>query len=90
MFNVMSIGEFYDWRYSILGLIGGLLAYFLGLSVVMMDSSSLAFSVWFTLESWLLVMFIIFFIVELFFIIKTLALMPVRAFNSREARRKDD
>ena len=79
LYNVMSLGETYDIRISILLFIGYFIAYGVAFVVFLLDPEELLYLQLFRLESWLIVLNVVFLMAELFFNFKRQGLTPIKA-----------
>jgi len=67
LYNVFSIGEWYDKRFSWLGLAGFFLSYSLVFGTFLMNATDTTFLIVFRIASFLIVPVVVFHIVEMFF-----------------------
>lgn len=90
LYNVFSSGEAFSFKASTLMFIGFLVTWFVGMLLVLLDPTQLLFSMLYQLEVWLLSLNVLFYIIEIFFVIRDLASSPVKAMKSlggQDARR---
>lgn len=67
VFNVMSVGQFTDWRIAITTLILALFSFGVGLVLSLLNYTDMLFIALFQVESWLLAFVVLLFIAELMF-----------------------
>ena len=87
MWNVMHKGEKYDLKVSFILIIVLTIAWFMGLSVVLLEYSRATYALLFRLESAFFVLSWLFFFFEVIFAWKDLVSTTTKAFNSREANK---
>lgn len=90
VYNVMNAGEWYSIKISWVLLIGYILVWGVALITMMVDrGSELLFSILMQMGNILLVMNFVLLVFEMFFTMRDESLSPVRARNSREARKDE-
>lgn len=82
VYNVFSSGEAYSFKAAVIMFLGYLVTWFVGLLLVLLEPEQLLFSMLYQLEVWLLSLNVLFFIIEIFFIVRDLAKSPVTAVKS--------
>jgi len=85
LYNVMSKGEKFDLKISFIMFIAYFLFYLVGLIVFLANPEEIIYISLFTLESWLIILNVLFFIIELFLNSANIAITPVKSYNAKEA-----
>lgn len=84
--NVSSNGETYQFKWAALGFGGYLLAWLLGFIAFASDLEIVLYAALFQLESWLMVLVLVLFVVEIFFLLRDLSTGKIKPQMSREQR----
>lgn len=96
LYNVLEQGTFFDIKKGVILLILILLTFFIGVSIVMTDAAqnqndtNLAYGVFFNIQAALLVLYVIFFIIEVFYTWRDVVqkrLEPRNSMKERQASR---
>lgn len=86
LYNIMSVGEFYDIKIIWLTFIGYFLAYAIGFVAFLANPEILIFLMLFKLETWFLLLVVCLFFGELLIHLSKTAKMPMKAnFSKTEA-----
>lgn len=85
LYNIVSLGKIYDLKVAIILFIGYFLAWLIGFVVFMLDPERLIYMFMFKIGTWLILLNVLFFIVELVFYLVSItekAIMPYKPDNS--------
>lgn len=85
VYNLLSVGEWYDIKTAFLLFVGYLLAWLVGLVCVLMDLTTPILNTLFKLQTWLLVVTVMALIVELFLLAKVISNTTVKPYMSNTA-----
>lgn len=84
VYNLLSVGEWYDLRTAFLLFIGYLLAWLVGLICVFMDLDTQILITLFKLQTWLVLINVAALIVELFLLAKVISNTQVQPYKSNQ------
>lgn len=87
VYNVMRLGDVINIVWSFLSFIAYFICWGIAAVVFMANPETLFYLMMFKFETWFMLLVVILFLAELFFLWKIIGLKPVEPYNAQEARR---
>lgn len=81
LYNLMSVGEFYDFKIAVLTFIGYFLAWGVGLIVIMVNPTEVIYFQLLKIETWFILLIVVSFIAEVFYYLKDVVVQPRQAYK---------
>lgn len=86
LYNIFSGGTLYDWRLSVLMFVTYFLAFGVVFVTFLVNYEVVLYAALFKFMAWLILLNVLFTIAEIFYLLRDVAEMPVKAYNAKEAQ----
>lgn len=82
LYNVLTLGQTYDWKIAVILFVGYFIFWLVDFIVFMIEPTKTIYMLLFNFSTWLIIMNVLFFIIELFLIMKTLVSPIISSYKS--------
>jgi hypothetical protein len=82
--NVMNSGKDYDWKYSVITFIAFFIFWAVGFVVITNQPMITIYTSLLNLENWFIGVYVLFFVIELFYIVRDTGTSLIGSHNSKE------
>jgi hypothetical protein len=80
----MNAGRSYDWKYCVITFVAYFIFWVVGFVVITNQPSTTIYTSLFNLENWFISVYVLFFIIEIFYIIRDTSTGLIGSHNSKE------